>query len=32
MKNSYIDFTNLTFTKFMKKITFGLRKQTMDLQ
>ena len=30
MKNSYIDFTNLTFTKFMKKITFVLSKQTMD--
>ena len=24
MKNSYVDFTNLTFTKFMKKITFVL--------
>ena len=30
MKNSYVDFTNLTFTKFMKKITFVLSKQTMD--
>ena len=30
MKNSYVDFTNLTFTKFMKNITFVLSKQTMD--